>query len=69
MKYFLISILAILLGGCAASPDTMIYVEKNIYVLTEGEVNITYTSNADVKSAAELRGEVSPPITVTPAKP
>jgi len=68
MKSILV-LLALFLGGCAASPDILIYVEKNIYVLTDGEVDITYTSNADVKSAAELRGEASPPITVTPPVP
>ena len=64
MGKIIIVFLALLLGGCAASPDILIYVEKNVYVSTDGEVDITYTSNAEVKSDARLEGTINPDITV-----
>ena len=59
-----------LLGGCAPSPDVMIFVEKDVIIDTTGDVTVTYTANAEVRSDAQLEGTVSPDIDVTiPAIP
>ena len=57
------------LSGCAASPDSVIYVEKNIYVdiITDGKVNVDvdYEANADIDADPSFDGTISPPITTT----
>jgi len=52
----------IMLGGCAASPDTRVYVEKDVIIYTDGDVTVTYEANSTVVSDAKLDGTVSPDI-------
>lgn len=69
MKLAIISILcAILLNGCAASPDTLIYIDKSIYVELAEDLDIEYSTSSGVSSAAEFDGEVSPDVSI-PAIP
>jgi len=63
------AIIAALFFGCAASPDTLIYVEKNVYIYdNEEEVDFFQEANSEVTSDAKLKGTVSPTtdVTVTP---
>ena len=64
MKTTIVILLALLLGGCAASPDILIYVEKDVIIEAMGDVTVNYTSNAEVKSDARLDGTINPDITV-----
>jgi len=62
---YLIVVLTVM--GCAASPDTWIYVDKSIHIESADDVDIKTSS--EVKSDAKLDGEVEIPITITPAIP
>ena len=64
MQYIVSILFLLILGGCAASPDVMIYVEKDVIIEAMGDVTVTYTSNAEVKSDARLEGTINPDITV-----
>ena len=62
----LLMLLPLLLSlGCASSPDISVFVQKNIYVLTNDEVNIDYEANAEVSTDSKLDGTVSPVTDVT----
>lgn len=50
------------LSGCAASPDTLIYIDKSIYVEKANDVDLDYETNSGISSAAEFDGEVTPDI-------
>ena len=57
---------AMLVFGCAASPDTLIYVEKNVYIMNNtAPVKSDYAATAEIKSDAKLDGTVTPTTTVT----
>jgi len=60
LETVLILLITLVFYGCAASPDVVIYVEKNVTVDATGDVCIFYTSNAEVKSDAKLEGKVNP---------
>jgi len=58
---------AVILAGCAASPDTFIYIDKSIHVPNpKAEVRIDYKTSSGVKADSQFDGEISPDIKVTP---
>ena len=60
-------IFAVILAGCAASPDVWIYIDKSIHVPNpKSEVKIDYKTSSGVDADSTFDGEVSPDIKVTP---
>ena len=58
--------IAVLVFGCAASPDTVVYVEKNVYIFDNtAPVKVDYKATAEITSDAKLDGTVTPTTTVT----
>lgn len=55
--------MAIILAGCAASPDIVIYIDKSISVPdSQEEVTIEYETNSGVTADSQFDGEISPDI-------
>ena len=69
IKLAMLLLLVFGLVGCAASPDIATYVQKNIYIITDGAVDVTYEANAEVNADAKLDGRITPTTTITPPLP
>jgi len=55
--------LAVIMAGCAASPDVMIFIDKSISVTNpQKEVTIEYETNSGVTADSKFDGEVNPDI-------
>jgi len=58
---------AVILAGCAASPDVWIYIDKSIHVPNpKAKVRIDYKTTSGVKADSQFDGEISPDIKITP---
>ena len=61
-----LGILCFFVFGCAASPETLIMINKSITITNpKGKVDLKYSTKSGVTSAAEFDGEISPDIEVT----
>ena len=63
--FFACAAIAMVVFGCAASPDTFINVDKSINIEYVDDVTFDYESNSEIKSDAKLDGTVSPTTTTT----
>lgn len=62
MKKIILSwCLAVILAGCAASPDVNIFIDKSIHVPNaQNTVSIDYETNSGITADSQFDGEVSP---------
>lgn len=53
--------LTVMMLGCAASPDTLIMIDKSITITNpQREFDLDYSTESGVTSGAEFDGEVKP---------